>query len=342
MTLATASGDGTVKLWDARPPRLDRTLPPLTDHEHGPMAFAFAPDGRTVVVARAIGGRMFSPPDGAIPFLVDADLEVTGFDAETGATTFHRALGKVPRIWYPVLTSGGALVVSYSPDRAYTVWKVATGERLDAIGRIINFQARDHGLFVTRPGGQIDLVDEATGETRPVLKAAEYMDCVASSPEGNLLALRDPGRLVIWDLKANRLAREGRVDPPDRYTNAAFSPDGTVLAIGYDRGKIELWDVGTLALRETLLGHTTVISGLAFSPDGRTLVSGSFDLTARLWDVATGEELLTLGAPPGASLRQPRFSPDGRTLGFCASGDATWLYLIPTALPPEVESEESP
>ena len=343
-TLATASSDETVKLWDARPPRRDHTLPPLTDHQHGPMAFAFTPDGRTVVVARAIGGRMFSPPDGAPPFLADADLEVTGFDADTGATTFHRTLGKVQRIWSPVLTSGGALAVSYSPDRACTVWKVATGKRLDAIGRIINFQAKDHGLFVTRPGGQIDLVDEATGETRPVLKAAEYMGCLASSPDGNFLALYDPGRLVIWDLKANRLARERRVDPPDNsHRNAAFSPDGTALAIGYGRGKIGLWDVSTLALRATLLGHSTFISGLAFSPDGRTLASGSSDLTARLWDVATGEELLTLGAPLGAALSQPRFSPDGRTLGFRAeSGDANWLYLIPTALPAEVESEESP
>jgi WD40 repeat protein len=116
-----------------------------------------------------------------------------------------------------------------------------------------------------------------------------------------------------------------------------------LLAIAYERGRIELWDVCTLALRGRLLDHSRFIGECVFSPDGRTLVSDSMGETARLWDVATGEELLTMGVPVGDQLSQPRFSPDGRTLGFCAHyPGGHWLFLVPTALPEGLTAEEGP
>jgi WD40 repeat protein len=189
------------------------------------------------------------------------------------------------------------------------------------------------------------LVDATTGETRRVFKDFDFMDGFLASPKGNLLAARDPGRLVLWELDTDRLVREARVDPPDNgYTANALSPDGSVLAIGYGRGKIELWDVANLELRATLWGHSQAILHLALSPDCLTLVSEAGDGTSRLWDVTTGEELLTLVPPPGAYLTRPQFSPDGRTLGFCAvgGGASTWLDLVPRLLPEDLTSEEGP
>ena len=77
---------------------------------------------------------------------------------------------------------------------------------------------------------------------------------------------------------------------------------------------IQLWDVATLELRETLLGHSDAIRSLTFSPDGKTLVSDSKDGTVKLWDVTVGAELLTLPEPFQGALIGVRFAPDGRTL----------------------------
>ena len=345
-TLASTSSDGTVKLWDARPARPEGTLPPLTDREHGMMDFAFAPDGQTVIVARAIGRERFSPPDGRPGYLVDVDLDVRGFDANTGATRFHRVLGKEMRAYRCPVIAGGALVILVSPESASTVWEVATGKRLDTIGRFADdhvHEARDHGLVVKRPGGPIELLDEATGKTRLVLKGGESWSCVASSANRNLVALRQRAELAIWDLSTNQIVRQRRGKQMDHRV-AAFSPDGTVLAIGYGNGNIELWDVGTLELRRTLPGPSQGVHDFTFTHDGRTLISVyTWEGTARLWDVATGEELLTLSPPIGATIFTIRLSPDGRTAGFCAfDGEQSWVYLLPTALPAEIESEENP
>lgn len=57
---------------------------------------------------------------------------------------------------------------------------------------------------------------------------------------------------------------------------------------------IQLWDVATGALLQTLEGHTDSVTSVAFSPNGKQVVSGSDDETVRLWDAATGALLQTL------------------------------------------------
>jgi WD40 repeat protein len=78
---------------------------------------------------------------------------------------------------------------------------------------------------------------------------------------------------------------------------AAWSPDGTQIAIAYNlwdvgpwtgehAGAIALYDVATGQRIKVLNGHASLISSLAFSPDGKLLASGSEDGTAIVWDVA--------------------------------------------------------
>jgi WD40 repeat protein len=87
----------------------------------------------------------------------------------------------------------------------------------------------------------------------------------------------------------------------------AFSPDGTLLAVGrgdghMEPGTVQLWDVATGKERAVLQGHADVVWNVVFSPDGTALASGSADGTARLWDIATGEIMFVLEgtSQPGA------------------------------------------
>ncbi|TAA73696.1 MAG: WD40-like Beta Propeller Repeat [Candidatus Electronema aureum] len=93
--------------------------------------------------------------------------------------------------------------------------------------------------------------------------------------------------------------------------NAAFSPDGSIIAFtSWYSNSISLLKVSTGKQLKILEAHTDDVGSLVFSPDGRILVSDSMDNNIRIWDVQTGHCLRTLiGAGSIAN-----FSPDGQII----------------------------
>jgi WD40 repeat protein len=76
--------------------------------------------------------------------------------------------------------------------------------------------------------------------------------------------------------------------------DAAFSPDGALLATASDDCTARIWEVATGTLRATLKGHVGGVRHINFSPDGALLATASYDDTTRLWNVASGASLVTL------------------------------------------------
>jgi WD40 repeat protein len=95
----------------------------------------------------------------------------------------------------------------------------------------------------------------------------------------------------------------------------AFAPDGAILAVGGQDGRITIWDARTACQCGAFEGHADFIAALAFSLDGQTLASSAGDRTVRVWDVAEGRERLSI--PSGArTLSTLSISPDGRLLAL--------------------------
>ena len=82
-------------------------------------------------------------------------------------------------------------------------------------------------------------------------------------------------------------------------TFAAFSPNGTRLAVG-GHGHARVWD---LATRKPLVSIVTWDDNIALSPDGTRLAAVGRDKdTLQIWDAATGKELQVDEEPEGGGL----------------------------------------
>jgi WD40 repeat protein len=116
---------------------------------------------------------------------------------------------------------------------------------------------------------------------------------------------------IAWDsATGSELRRYGRIDNTTVFP--VTSPDETLLAIGREDGRINLYDAKTGNNLRPLTGHGGRIWQVIFSPDSRRLISQGADASIRQWDVATGRELLHL--PADKNSRPMKLSRDGRWL----------------------------
>jgi WD40 repeat protein len=114
------------------------------------------------------------------------------------------------------------------------------------------------------------------------------------SNDGTLLAVPDRTTGQVSLLNAFTLSALGKTTSPGKEPETflppalAFSPDGTELAVGSERGAISLWSVLRPArpqLRLQLPGHRSRVNCLAYDPHGRRLASATFDSIVEVWDL---------------------------------------------------------
>ena len=304
-TLASASKDGTVKLWKVRPAgaavkALDTIATPLW----------FSPDG-TVLLTRNRNGSLHY-------WDVNTALEKRAIPPlKTGSE----------RYFTTVSGDGKYLATSVEDGRIFT-WDLESGlplwtNRVDSNPANALAFSPDNRLLALSAGlynggtwnGGTWLLDLGSG--RAELLSPDYCgtrDCadLAFARDGKLLAGVGPDYTVrIWDVETRKLRSVLR-GPTWHITTMAFSPDGRLLAGGANDNTARLWDVATGAPVAVLTGHKTGIVQLAFTPDGRTLATSGSDRTVRFWNLATYRELMTLKT--ATTWTHFLFSPNGHAL----------------------------
>jgi WD40 repeat protein len=136
------------------------------------------------------------------------------------------------------------------------------------------------------------------------------------SPDDSMVFVGGEGGAAVYDVHRGFRARA--LLPRTDIVDAAFSPDGTLVAAAGGKGDrfAHVWDVHTGA-QVLALEHRGAVNSVAFSPNGQLIATGSNDGTARVWSVAGGLELASFSHERGArgsAVRSVSFSPDGTRL----------------------------
>ncbi|UPW10004.1 hypothetical protein M1C59_03880 [Gordonia terrae] len=288
--LASARADGLVRVWNTANP----TSPTLqwalqTTSEQGSVrtfAARFDPSGDQLVSGRSDGTiDVWSLPGRTEP---DRGGTITGL----GTDAAQRVLATVGsdttlNLW---TTSGGLTLRSRTPIQR----RVNDHPRVSLNGPgTLAATANNNGGLVEL----WDITDTAAPRRAAALDVAtRYSFPVVFAPSGNLLATGDTDTTVaLWDTSvpgAPRRVGAPLRGPTDLIRNAAFSPDGTRLALTSDDKRVYLYDLTSPSPDPIdVITDDAPIGQAAFDDDGEVLVVASRDLsTWRLPPTGTNAE----------------------------------------------------
>jgi WD40 repeat protein len=139
----------------------------------------------------------------------------------------------------------------------------------------------------------------------------------AFSTDNRVLATANLNEPVALHDLAGRTSRglDDSIEATRAAACLAFAPDGSMLAVGQQDGRITLWDPRTACKLGALDGHGDFVAAIVFSQDGTTMASSAGDRTVRIWDMAARLERFSIESP-ARTYGTLSISPDGRLLAL--------------------------
>ncbi|MTE21502.1 WD40 repeat domain-containing protein [Streptomyces sp. TRM43335] len=305
--LATASRDGTARIWDAGSGRPVFVLPC-----DGVMveSVAFSPDSTRVATAgRDRVVRIWNAVTGEPELLLggagDIGRQVAWSpDGQHIAATFK---DRVVRVWE---VPGGGSPVRELRGHGDDVWGVAWSP--------------DGSRLATASHDQTVIVwDRETGSAAVTLTGhTDFVEGIAWAPDGRSLATGSGDHTVrVWDANTGglRLLVRGHTD---YVWNLAWSPDGRMLASASSDRTVRVVSSADAKVPAVLRGHTDTVWGVAWAPSGTQLATGSTDGTGIVWDLRPRGAETVLADGHDGPVNQAAWSTDGSRIAT-ASDDGT-------------------
>lgn len=162
---------------------------------------------------------------------------------------------------------------------------------------------------------------------------------LALSSDDRMLASASNGGLKVWNVRTRSNIRNFECGYA---LCVSFLPGDKIVVVGTKAGELELFDVASAAMLDTVKAHEGAIWSLQVHPDGRSLVTGSADKTAKFWNFEVFQEEI-----PGTKRTTPRlrlahtrtlkvsddilgvrFSPDSRLLAVALLDNTVKVFFV--------------
>jgi hypothetical protein len=247
-------------------------------------------------LASIVRGKPAVPPMPARPLPLDPVVKTAKANAIT-------ALASSP--WAPLVALGGQKqVLLYNSDTLDLVGVLPFPE---GVPHVLRFSRNGSLLLAGggRGGksGKVVLWKVATGER--VIALGDETDAVLAadiSADQTQVALGGPAKVVrVYSTKDGSLIREIKKHTDWVYA-IEYSPDGVLLATADRSGGLFVWESHTGREYFALRGHTAAVTSLSWRMDSNVLASLSEDTTLRLWEMENGNAIKAWGAHGGGGL----------------------------------------
>ncbi|MGE0432367.1 MAG: protein kinase, partial [Planctomycetota bacterium] len=309
LTLAVATRDGMIRLFDAFDGRASATL---SGHQGQISMIAWFPDSR-----RLLSGG--------------ADRTLRIFDVNSG-TAIALLRGHTNLIRSVAVSPDGRMVASAGFDSTLRLWDVETQQQLGQSDFpdtwVVSVAFSEDGQWVAAGAedGTVRIINVRSRRLEAQIQAhSSRVWSVAFNFDGTRLATgAADGTVRTW-----RLMR----DVPQLLTgheleirSIAFSPDGRRMATSSDDETVRIWDLSRRMQLARLGGHRRRVTSVAYTPDGKFVVSGSEDDTARMWDVESKQCVWTMETEH--DIDSVDVSPDGALVVTAGHDHAIRLWDV--------------
>jgi U3 small nucleolar RNA-associated protein 12 len=232
-----------------------------------------------------------------------------------------RTGGKVSSMdWIRTKASKAVQLLISTTNNQLEVYSVDTSEK-DKKSKIDEAPHYSRSLAVELPGHRADI------------------RALALSSDDRILASVSNGGLKIWNIRTRICIRTFECGYA---LCCAFLPGDKIVVVGTKSGELELFDVASAALLETMKAHEGAIWTVQVHPNETSLVSGSADKSAKFWNFEVVQEEI-----PGTKRTTPRlrlahtrtlkvsddilslrFSPDTRLLAVALLDNTVKVFFV--------------
>ncbi len=337
--LATASEDGTARLWD----EYGNLQVELIGHQGKVRSVCFSPNGEYIATASEDGtarlwdlsgnsiikfighqawvGSVSFSPDGQ--YIATASEDGTAILWNLSGNSIAKFIGHHGRVLSVSFSSNGELLATASDDGTAKLWNLLGSLIAEFIGHrgwVLSVCFSPNGEYIATAAADSTarLWDLSGKQVAQFLGHQGWVWHVSFSADGEYIATAAAdSKARLWNLSGKQLAElkghQGAV------VSVSFSPDGKRLATASADGSARLWELFKKQ-RVVFKGHTNWVLSVCFSPNGQSIATASYDGTARLWDLS-GNLLAELKGHQGW-VASVCFSRDGHYLAT-ASEDGT-------------------